>query len=319
MVMDGASRAWLVVLAVVCLLLCCSSLRAVARPTDWSEVVGRLSPFAPQPRPTTPAHALDALAQTFVAAKGKRQSGGQPGSGVRPVVLIASMIGSRLQAQLDGYRSSHWYCWTEWREWFTIWFNFEDLVTPFINCWYEQMALHLDPRTGRSFSTPGVNIRYIDYGGVDGVTYLDDWHEIPMWNETVYLFEALGWEVGKSLRAAPYDWRFGPETWAAEDWPRLRRLIEETYALNNNTPVAAVSLSMGGPYFLGFLNQQTQGWKDKFLHSFISLDGAFGGSPSAASVLISTSGWWSAKGLGPGRDESASADLAVERVDAPAG
>jgi hypothetical protein len=93
------------------------------------------------------------------------------------VVLIASMIGSRLQAQLDGYRSSyaseasapvvvrtaglnwlfarHWYCWTEWREWFTIWFNFEDLVTPFINCWYEQMALHLDPRTGRSFSTPG--------------------------------------------------------------------------------------------------------------------------------------------------------------------
>jgi hypothetical protein len=47
---------------------------------------------------------------------------------------------------------------------------------------------------------------------------------------------------------------------------------------------------MGGPYFLGFLNQQTQGWKDKFLHSFISLDGAFGGSPSAASVLISTSG-----------------------------
>jgi hypothetical protein len=42
--------------------------------------------------------------------------------------------------------------------------------------------------------------------------------------------------AGNSLRAAPYDWRFGPETWAAEDWPRLRRLIEETYALNNNTP-----------------------------------------------------------------------------------
>ena len=49
----------------------------------------------------------------------------------------------------------HWYCWTEWREWFTIWFNVEDLITPFINCWYEQMALHLDPRTGRSFSAPG--------------------------------------------------------------------------------------------------------------------------------------------------------------------
>jgi lysophospholipase-3 len=129
--------------------------------------------------------------------------------------------------------------------------------------------------------------------------------------------------AGKNLRAAPFDWRFGPETYAAVDWPRLRALIEETYTLNNNskgTPhsslcprvcaivwskltytttthngggdntVAAVSLSMGGPYFLGFLNQQTQAWKDKYIHSFISFDGAFGGSASATSALISTSG-----------------------------
>jgi hypothetical protein len=64
--MDGASRVGLVVLAVG-LLLCCSSLRAVARPHDWGEVVRRLSPFAPQPRPTTPTHELDALTQAFVS------------------------------------------------------------------------------------------------------------------------------------------------------------------------------------------------------------------------------------------------------------
>jgi lysophospholipase-3 len=165
-----------------------------------------------------------------------------------------------------------------------------------------------------------VDIRYVDYGGVDGVAYLDDDHSVGIWNSTIYLLEALGWEVGKNLRGAPYDWRFGPETFAAQDWPRLRALFEETYALNNNskgktahthdrtrvtahtaltahtphTPekraVAAVSLSMGGPYFLAFLNQQTQAWKDKYLHSFVSFDGAFGGSPSATSALISTSG-----------------------------
>jgi lysophospholipase-3 len=59
--------------------------------------------------------------------------------------------------------------------------------------------------------------------------------------------------------------------------------------MGDNT-VATVSLSMGGPYFLGFLNQQTQAWKDKYIHSFSSFDGAFGGSASASSALISTAG-----------------------------
>lgn len=44
---------------------------------------------------------------------------------------------------------------------------------------------------------------------------------------------------------------------------------------------------MGGPYFLAFLNQQSQAWKDKYIRAFISFDGAFGGSPSATSALIS--------------------------------
>lgn len=125
--------------------------------------------------------------------------------------------------------------------------------------------------------------------------------------------------AGKNLRAAPYDFRFGPQTWKEEDWPRLRALIEHTSAINNNskgtpthlvefstfilinllmgcveceyhTTVACVSESMGGPYFLGFLNQQTQAWKDRFIHSYTSIDGAFGGSSSALSTLISSTG-----------------------------
>lgn len=54
--------------------------------------------------------------------------------------------------------------------------------------------------------------------------------------------------------------------------------------------VACVSLSMGGPYFLAFLNQQTQEWKDKYIHTYTSMDGAFGGSASATTFLVSTAG-----------------------------
>jgi hypothetical protein len=36
-----------------------------------------------------------------------------------------------------------------------------------------------------------------------------------------------------------------------------------------------------------FLNKQTQDWKDKYIHSFTSLSGAFGGSIFAATALVS--------------------------------
>jgi len=65
-------------------------------------------------------------------------------------------------------------------------------------------------------------------------------------------------------------------------------LIEDTYTINGNKRVAAVSLSMGSPYFMLFLNQfVTQNWKDKFIHSFTSLSGPFGGSSFAISSVVS--------------------------------
>lgn len=101
----------------------------------------------------------------------------------------------------------------------------------------------------------GVTVRTYDYGGVSAVGYLDDGHILGMWNTTIAILTQLGWTVGsffchcccamivltflsyagKDLRAAPYDWRFGPETFVDRDWPRLKTLIEETFTMNNNT------------------------------------------------------------------------------------
>jgi hypothetical protein len=49
----------------------------------------------------------------------------------------------------------------------------------------------------------GVEVTYIDYGGVDGVTYLDDWGFFGMWNTTVKIMTALGWTVGNDFLLAP--------------------------------------------------------------------------------------------------------------------
>lgn len=121
-----------------------------------------------------------------------------------------------------------------------------------------------------------------DYGGVTGVDYLDSGHKYGIWNDTIAILQALGYEVGKNLRAAPFDWRRGPSEYMRSDFPRLKRLIEQTYEANNNTPIAFVSLSMGSTYLLAFFNKAvTQEWKDKYVHSFTSWSGAFGGSIQA--------------------------------------
>ena len=43
---------------------------------------------------------------------------------------------------------------------------------------------------------------------------------------------------------------------------------------------------MGGPYANLFLNQMTQTWKDKYIHSFTSFSGAFGGAATAPLSII---------------------------------
>ena len=72
-----------------------------------------------------------------------------------------------------------------------------------------------------------------------------------------------------------------------EPFQMLKELIENTYIINGNISVATVSLSMGGPYFMLFLNRYVdQAWKDQYIHSFTSFSGVFGGSTSSLLTTV---------------------------------
>lgn len=66
---------------------------------------------------------------------------------------------------------------------------------------------------------------------------------------------------------------------------QLKSLIEETYILNNKQSVIIIAHSMGAPLFLIFLHSQEQAWKDKYIKSFVTLAGAWGGSVKAIKVF----------------------------------
>ncbi len=65
----------------------------------------------------------------------------------------------------------------------------------------------------------------------------------------------------------------------------LKRLIEQTYSSNGDTPVILVCHSMGSPMALYFLNRQTQAWKDKHVAAMITMAGVWGGTVRALKVF----------------------------------
>ena len=91
---------------------------------------------------------------------------------------------------------------------------------------------------------------------------------------------ALGYENNKNVRGAPFDWRKGPHEFG-DDFERLKALIEETFAINDNTSVHLVALSEGCPFITLFLNTMPQSWKDRYVSSVIHLSGVWLGSPMA--------------------------------------
>lgn len=68
-------------------------------------------------------------------------------------------------------------------------------------------------------------------------------------------------------------------------FPKLKALVEESYAANNNTPATLLVHSMGGSMALHFLRLQTQAWKDKYIRRMVSLSTPWGGSVKALKVF----------------------------------
>ena len=68
---------------------------------------------------------------------------------------------------------------------------------------------------------------------------------------------------------------------------KLKALIVDTYEINNGQKVVLIGHSMGNPYILYLLNKQTQAWKNKYIRSFISLAGPWGGAAKIMRLMAS--------------------------------
>eukprot|EP00761_Pharyngomonas_kirbyi_P011791 gb/GECH01011817.1/.p1 GENE.gb/GECH01011817.1/~~gb/GECH01011817.1/.p1 ORF type:complete len:509 (+),score=65.06 gb/GECH01011817.1/:1-1527(+) len=205
---------------------------------------------------------------------------------LKPVLIVPSLIGNQIEAQLHRDHVPKIYC-SKNSDWYLLYLSHEQEVPFVVNCVFSNLALEYNNQTHQYSPADGVSTRIPYFGGVKGVRFLDgDKKKVPAWNEILNVLQDLGYTPGKNVRAATYDWRVGP-TMYDNYFRRLKNLIEETSKENGNQKVAVTALSMGCPVFALFMNRYVdQEWKDQYIDSFTSLSGVYGGSSWATLSLV---------------------------------
>ncbi|XP_065676253.1 lysosomal phospholipase A and acyltransferase-like [Hydra vulgaris] len=214
-------------------------------------------------------------------------------STLTPIVIVPGIGGSQIEAKLDRNESLHNWCYKKYPDWFTIWLSVEELIPLVEPCWADNIKLNYNDDSKRMENSKGVYTRVPDFGNTSAIEWLDPSFHIPgmyFYPFVDNLARLAGYERGKTLRAAPYDFRYDPNS-AGDYFENLRLLIEKTYFENGNNAVMLISHSMGAPYSLHFLQKQTQSWKDKFIMAWTTISGVFGGSVKAVLAYINGDGF----------------------------
>uniref|UniRef100_A0A182NBL1 Phosphatidylcholine-sterol acyltransferase n=1 Tax=Anopheles dirus TaxID=7168 RepID=A0A182NBL1_9DIPT len=202
-----------------------------------------------------------------------------------PVIFVPGDGGSQMDAMLDKPSKVSMLCQKHTTTFFNLWLNKELLIPLIIDCWIDNIRLEYDNVTRSSRNPPGVVTRVPGFGQSETVEWIDPSHA-SVGAYFVNIANALvssGYVRDKSIVGAPYDFRKGPHE-HKEYFLALKFLVEQTYALNHDTPITFIVHSMGAPMTLHFLQQQTANWKAKYIRRVISLAGAWAGSVKALKV-----------------------------------
>ncbi|XP_011703394.1 PREDICTED: group XV phospholipase A2-like [Wasmannia auropunctata] len=206
---------------------------------------------------------------------------------ISPVILVPGDGGSQVNAKINKSSVVHYICAKISDDYFNLWLNMELLVPVVIDCFIDNLKLNYDNVTRTTSDQPGVDIQIPGWGDPFVVEYIDPSRASPgSYFKDIgnMLVNELGYIRNLSLRGAPYDFRKGPSE-SEEFFAKLKELVEETYVMNNNTPVTLLAHSMGGPMSLIMLQRQTQKWKDKYVNSLITLSAVWAGSIKAVKVF----------------------------------
>ena len=137
-------------------------------------------------------------------------------------------------------------------------------------------ARHSDKAWPKRFSNQrGVSVRILHYGKTESA---------PFYEPLYTALEAAGYTRDKNIRVAGYDSRLTPDMHGFL-W-RTKRLIENTYRANGQTPVHLVGHSNGPLYAQYLLTHTSRAWKHRFIHGFTPIAGNLPGQGALYPLLF---------------------------------
>eukprot|EP00040_Diaphanoeca_grandis_P027588 m.157268 g.157268 ORF g.157268 m.157268 type:complete len:799 (+) comp31047_c0_seq1:151-2547(+) len=193
-----------------------------------------------------------------------------------PLVVIPGLTSSAIYVKFENSKPPAYafFCNKTSDGWQPIWPIPQDLTShpaQFV-CWSVNSQFTFDNATQTIKPLrAGGQSKVIDFGGFEG---------IPGFGNEGPVYEIAGWELGKTLFAAPFDWRL-PSIAQQSFFSDLKLLVERASATNNGQKVTLWAYSYGPQYTLSFLHRMTQQWKDQYIHWFVGSSPVFGGSPDS--------------------------------------
>ncbi|CAF1205723.1 unnamed protein product [Rotaria sp. Silwood1] len=205
-----------------------------------------------------------------------------------PAIFIPGNGGSQIWARLNRTTPTpHFFC-ARHSDWFELWFNVRLLLPEVIDCFIDNMRLTYNSTTKKTSNLEGIDIQIPGFGETSTIEYFDSssYSYSSYFAPMIRSLVTLGYTRGINLRGAPYDFRRGLDE--QDDYlNNLTQLVIDTYEKNNQTKIIFITHSMGGPFALYWLHQQTNSFKEKYIHSMINIAAPWGGAIKALRLMAS--------------------------------
>lgn len=223
------------------------------------------------------------------------------GPTLNPIILFPDLGCSRIEAtwnkpttpnlrSVDPYnrqfdQPEKWSCRQVQDYWVNLWFPKEQNATSnnaAQYCWQDNVRVKYDHNTNTIQNSEGVRTIVPNFGRCDFLpgTYMDTIYEA---------LQALGYKKGTTLFGAPYDFRKICSKDILDEYQlELAKLIERSVKINGKKAVL-IGHGLGSVLANYFLVQGDPEWKNKYIESFVTMNGSFGGAPKALRTELSGS------------------------------